>query len=70
LYGILNAFWEPLTFEMPAVPAGGHAWRRCIDTALPSPDDICPWRDAQQVTDTFYRAAERSVVVLLRPLSR
>ena len=32
---MLNAYWEPLTFELPAVPDDGqHAWRRCIDTAL------------------------------------
>ncbi len=41
---ILNAYWEPLTFELPAVPVEPRqAWRRCIDTALASPDDINPW---------------------------
>ena len=35
LHGMLNAYWEPLTFELPPVPAERQqAWRRCIDTAL------------------------------------
>ena len=43
LHGILNAYWEPLTFELPPVAvASGEQWRRCIDTALASPHDIEP----------------------------
>lgn len=38
---MINAFWEPLAFELPA-PTGGGTWRRCIDTALASPADIQP----------------------------
>ena len=45
LHGMLNAYWEPLTFELPPVSAE-QAWRRWIDTALDSPDDICPWESA------------------------
>ena len=41
LHGIFNAYWEPLAFELPP-PSNGQSWRRCIDTALPSPDDISP----------------------------
>ena len=48
LHGMLNAYWEPLTFELPPVPAE-QGWRRCIDTALDSPDDICPWKSAPVV---------------------
>jgi len=48
---MLNAYWEPLTFELPPVPADRQQrWRRCIDTALDSPDDICPWETAPAVT--------------------
>ena len=47
LHGMLNAYWEPLTFELPPVPAESQQrWRRCIDTALASPDDIYPWEKA------------------------
>jgi glycogen operon protein len=62
---MLNAYWEPLTFEVPAMPAEGQqAWRRCIDTALDSPDDICPWETAPVVTQATYVAQPRSVVLL------
>jgi isoamylase len=65
LHGMLNAYWEPLTFELPPMPAEGQqAWRRCIDTALDSPDDICPWETAPVVTQATYVAQPRSVVLL------
>jgi glycogen operon protein len=64
-HGMLNAYWEPLTFELPTrPPESQHAWRRCIDTALDSPDDICPWGTAPVVTQATYVAQPRSVVLL------
>src|SRR5581483_6982515 len=39
---ILNSFWQPLDFELPKLTTGG-SWRRWIDTALDSPNDIVPW---------------------------
>jgi glycogen operon protein len=62
LHCIFNAYWEPLAFELP--PSNGKSWRRCIDTALPSPGDIALWTDAAQVTTASYLVAPRSVVVL------
>jgi isoamylase len=71
LHGIFNAYWEPLTFELPAVPRDHDAgrpsvaqWRRCIDTALDSPDDILPWDLAPVVERESYVAQPRSVVLL------
>ena len=64
LYCIFNAYREPLTFELPPAPAGG-AWRRCIDTARPSPDDIHDWIDAPVVGEAAYVTAPRSVVLLV-----
>jgi isoamylase len=65
LHGLFNAYWEPLTFELPPVPAGSRqAWRRCIDTALASPDDIAPWDTAPAVTQGTYAAQPHSVVLL------
>ena len=64
LHGMLNAYWEPLTFELPPVPAEcPQAWRRCIDTALDSPDDIYPWETAPVVKQATYVAQPRSVVL-------
>jgi glycogen operon protein len=62
---MFNAYWEPLTFELPPVPAGSReSWRRCIDTALPSPDDISLWDEAQPVTQPTYTLQPRSVALL------
>jgi glycogen operon protein len=62
---ILNAYWEPLDFELPRVE-DGVCWRRWIDTALDSPEDIVPWPTAAAVSQNSYRAASRSVVVLFK----
>ena len=61
---MLNAYWEPLMFELPPVSAE-QRWRRCIDTALNSPDDICPWESWRLfVRLATYEVQPRSVVVL------
>jgi glycogen operon protein len=60
-YWILNAYWEPLDFQLPAATG---TWRRWIDTALDSPYDIVEWQSAPPHPSHAYRAAERSVVVL------
>ena len=68
LHLILNAFWEPLDFELPRFADGSaRAWRRWIDTAQPSPDDIVPWEKAPKVPGLNYRAEARSVVALHAP---
>jgi glycogen operon protein len=61
---MLNAYWEPLTFELPPAAEHQQAWRRCIDTALESPDDICPWESAPVVTQATYVVQSRSAVLL------
>jgi isoamylase len=60
---ILNAYWEPLDFELPALGNKGP-WRRWIDTALDSPNDIVPWEKAPPVQTDKYRAEARSVAML------
>jgi isoamylase len=71
LHGMLNAYWEPLTFELPPVPTERlQAWRRCIDTALESPDDICAWKTAPVVTQATYVVQPRSVVLLALALEQ
>jgi len=59
---ILNAYWEPLEFELS--PVAGGPWRRWIDTFLDSPHDIEDWERAPVVSGDRYRAEPRSVVVL------
>ena len=66
---MLNAYWEPLTFELPPGPAETqHPWRRCVDTALPSPDDFRPWENAPFVEQATYVVQPRSLVGLMLPL--
>lgn len=60
---ILNAYRESLEFDLPPLAAGN--WRRWIDTALDSPQDIVPWEVAREIPGGTYRAADHSVVVLL-----
>jgi len=63
---ILNAYWQPLDFELPRLDsAGENPWRRWIDTALDSPHDIVEWDRAEPVPSHAYRAESRSVVMLL-----
>ena len=64
LHGMLNAYWEPLTFQLPPLPAGSaEGWRRCIDTALESPQDLYLWENAPILSETTYVVRERSVVL-------
>lgn len=61
---ILNAYWEALEFELPPVDAAcAGPWRRWLDTALETPDDIVPWEAAPGIAGGIYQAAARSVVV-------
>jgi isoamylase len=64
LHVILNAYWEPLEFELP--PLADHdRWHRWIDTALDSPQDIVEWQTAPAVPGRTYRAGPHSVVLLV-----
>ncbi len=63
VYFAFNAYWEPLSFELPRIE-GGQSWKRWIDTSLETPQDIVPWQDALPVPDHVYRAGPRSIVVL------
>ena len=63
---IFNAYWEPLTFEVPMLDAGAWLpWRRWIDTALDSPEDITLVYEAPLVKTPDYLMQPRSVVVLI-----
>ena len=64
LHAMFNAYWEPLTFELPTGADEVYRWQRCVDTALPSPDDFYHLSAAPPVTGGTYRLAPRSCVVL------
>lgn len=62
---MLNAYWEALDFELPALTGAGNHWRRWIDTALDPPHDICGWNEEPTVQVQAYCVGPRSVVVLI-----
>jgi isoamylase len=65
LHVIANAYWEPLEFEIPPADGAHRGWRRIIDTALDSPEDICGWPDAPPMPHPTYVVQPRSVVLLI-----
>jgi glycogen operon protein len=60
---ILNAYWEPLVFELPSL-SENRPWRRWIDTSLATPNDIVPWQEAPPVMGGHYTLESRSVAML------
>ncbi len=65
LHVMINAFWQPLDFELPTPIDANAAWRRCADTSLDSPDDISAWSDAPMIDGIRYPVGPRSVVILV-----
>jgi pullulanase/glycogen debranching enzyme len=63
LYMMINAYWRPLTFRIQ--DGGPEAWRRVVDTFLPSPCDIVDPGLEPFVTEG-YEVQPRSIVVLVR----
>jgi glycogen operon protein len=65
LYIILNAYHEPLNFVIPSSPTG-RAWRRTVDTALPSPEDALGLDEGPVIPLMHsYRVEARSTVILV-----
>ena len=67
IHFIMNGYWEPLQFELPEL-TNGTIWRRWIDTALESPNDIADWRNTPPVATKVYNVEARSVVILTHVL--
>jgi isoamylase len=61
---ILNAYWEPLDFDLPELPPG-QQWQRLVDTALPAPDDFSDPALALPAGQHQYQAQARSSVILI-----
>jgi glycogen operon protein len=72
-YVIANAYWKRLSFELPLppsaqkepVPSSRPAWLRVVDTGLDAPKDLAEPGSETRVSMGLYRAAPRSVVVLM-----
>jgi glycogen operon protein len=61
---MLNAYWEPLSFELPR-PAKGKRWRRLVDTSRASPDDFLDIRSAVAIENSHYNLESRSASLVL-----
>ncbi len=62
LYVVFNASAESQRFTLPP----GRAWKRLVDTNLPSPDDVVEERDAVPLRPAdHYFASARSAVILM-----
>jgi len=64
VFAILNAFWEPLAFEIPPSWTG-QTWHRLIDTSLAGGEDYVPLAKAPHIGSKLYQADARSTVVLV-----
>jgi glycogen operon protein len=57
-------YWDALDFELPKL--AGRRWRRLVDTARPSPEDIVEgMSQAPLVEGDRVRVEGRSVIILL-----
>jgi glycogen operon protein len=64
-YIAINAYWQPLKFELPSIAGVVHReWHRSIDTSLPAPDDVIDSAMGLRVTDSHYLVNARSIVML------
>lgn len=63
---MLNAYTEPLTFELPSLREGeASQWRRLIDTHRRSPHDFADPDEAEVVTESEHVVQSHSTVVLV-----
>jgi len=61
-----NAWWNPLTFEVPALPISEEkTWRKVIDTYQNAPSDFIPTDTAPAITNGKCTLMPRSIVVLV-----
>jgi glycogen operon protein len=61
LHLMMNMYWEPLEFQLPAE----HGWARAVDTALAAPMDIADPGTEAPVAGSRYLVTERSIVLLV-----
>lgn len=71
LHVMMNAYWEPLTFDLPPLETSkGEGWKRWVDTSLGSPEDFSELHRPPAVRGLTYRLAPRSIVILYASLGR
>lgn len=64
LHLLFNAYWEPLSFELPPLN-DGLGWHRLVDTYLPTPEDFQELEIAPPIQKNEYTVQPRTTVVLM-----
>jgi len=65
LHLMFNAYWEPLEFQLPPVPAECQGpWHRWVDTYREPPEDVSAWNAGCPITAADYTVQPRSLVIL------
>jgi glycogen operon protein len=64
LHVMLNAYWEPLDFELPLL---GHCdrWHRLVDTSLDTPDDCRDIQSAPPIVGETYTVKARALALVI-----
>jgi glycogen operon protein len=65
LHLMINAYWEPLDFEVPPRETASEAWRVRVDTYADPPHDVYESAEAPIVEGATFRVQPRSIVMLL-----
>jgi isoamylase len=60
---MMNAYWEPLSFSLPSLPAGCGPWRRLIDTFQDAPSDFAE-QEVEAQDQTAYIVQPRSITLM------
>jgi isoamylase len=63
LYCMINAFWEPVDFEVPPLEDESLDWYPLIDTSKDNPEDFNPSSE-KTISGPAYRLDSRTIVVL------
>ncbi|MGF1639094.1 MAG: glycogen debranching protein GlgX [Cyclobacteriaceae bacterium] len=63
IHVMLNAFWEPLKFELPKLPEK-RRYRQIVNTSLPAPADYSDIESAMYINGQHIVVPDRSVIVL------
>jgi glycogen operon protein len=65
IYVAMNAYYRDLIFKIPAAPSG-RTWRRVVDTARPSPEDLVDPDSGPRVAVLEpYRVCSHSMIILV-----
>jgi isoamylase len=65
LHVMLNAYWQPLIFDLPPPRQPGDRWCLIVDTALPSSNSFCLPEAASPLEGGKYEVAAHASVVLM-----